>query len=137
MAMSITTLKGLIIKSPYIDYILLGEKTWEMRSRLTTVRGPIALIKKGSGMIVGIATIETSFGPLSREDLICNQGKHRLTLEELSNEVISKWNKVWVIGGVTSLERPVQYCHPRGATIWVNLDSKTTETVLENVYRAG
>jgi len=39
--------KGLVIKSPYIDRILAGTKTWEMRSSATSVRGPIALIKQG------------------------------------------------------------------------------------------
>ena len=56
--------KGLVIKSPAIDKILLGIKTWEMRSKSTQVRGPIALIKKGSGQIVGIANLVDVKGPL-------------------------------------------------------------------------
>ena len=40
--------KGLIIADPWIGYIISGTKTWEMRSRNTTIRGRIALIRKGS-----------------------------------------------------------------------------------------
>jgi hypothetical protein len=39
---------GLVIDKPWIDLILDGKKTWEMRSTLTKKRGKIALIRKGS-----------------------------------------------------------------------------------------
>ena len=42
--------KGLMIKSPWIDKILAGEKTWEIRGYTTETRGTIALIKSGSGL---------------------------------------------------------------------------------------
>ncbi|MBD8246954.1 ASCH domain-containing protein [Xanthomonas campestris] len=42
-------MKGLVIDEPWISLILSGQKTWEMRSRATSIRGRIALIKKGSG----------------------------------------------------------------------------------------
>jgi hypothetical protein len=41
-------MKGLVIDEPWISLIISGEKTWEMRSRNTVVRGRIALIRKGS-----------------------------------------------------------------------------------------
>jgi hypothetical protein len=42
-------MKGLIVKSPWIELILEGKKTWEIRGSNTKIRGPIALIKSGSG----------------------------------------------------------------------------------------
>ena len=45
--------RGLIIKQPWIELILSGKKTWEMRSRPTHIRGKIGLIEQGTGLIVG------------------------------------------------------------------------------------
>jgi hypothetical protein len=49
--------KGLIIDEPWIGLILLGNKTWEMRKTACHHRGRIALIRKGSGRIVGTADL--------------------------------------------------------------------------------
>ena len=46
-------MKGLIIKSPWIDYILDKEKIWEIRGSSTTIRGPILLIKSGTDKVYG------------------------------------------------------------------------------------
>ena len=54
-------LRGLIIDEPFISEILNGSKTWEMRSRHTDRRGLIALIAKGSGAVVGAATLIVEF----------------------------------------------------------------------------
>jgi hypothetical protein len=57
--------RALVIAAPYIDYILSGAKTWEMRTRPTRVRETIGLIRKGSGQIVGVAEIVDSTSDLS------------------------------------------------------------------------
>jgi hypothetical protein len=49
--------KGLIIAAPHIDRILAGRKTREMRNRQVRHRGAVALIKKGSGRVIGVAKI--------------------------------------------------------------------------------
>ena len=41
-------MKALVIDEPWISAILLGVKTWEMRRGVCNLRGPIALIRKGS-----------------------------------------------------------------------------------------
>jgi hypothetical protein len=41
-------LSGLLIRSPYVDWILAGSKTWEIRGSSTAKRGRIALIQSGS-----------------------------------------------------------------------------------------
>ena len=53
-------MKGLIIKAPWIDYILEGKKTWEIRGSNTNIRGRIALIKSGSGKIFGTVDLVDS-----------------------------------------------------------------------------
>jgi hypothetical protein len=57
------TMKGLIIRAPYVDWIVDGKKTWEIRGSATKVRGPLALIKGGSGTIVGTCTLSDVIAP--------------------------------------------------------------------------
>jgi hypothetical protein len=53
---------GLVIKSPWIEKILAGETTWEIRGRNTKLRGRIALIKSRSGKIYGTCRIAIRHG---------------------------------------------------------------------------
>ncbi|WP_432745264.1 ASCH domain-containing protein [Methylobacter sp. G7] len=114
--------KGLIIKSPYIDRILAGTKTWEMRSSSTSQRGPIALIKQGTGQIVGVANLVGVKGPLSEQDKMNNIDQHQISEERLQSGDTEKWNVAWILESAQPLETPVNYQHPNGAVIWVNLE---------------
>jgi hypothetical protein len=73
-------MKGLIIDDPWISLILAGEKTWEMRSTATQQRGLIALIRKGTGTVVGTARVVGSRGPLGLAQLRENAAKHRVPM---------------------------------------------------------
>jgi ASCH domain len=61
--------KGLIIREPWIGMIMDGSKTWELRTQHTTMRGEIALIRKGTGQIVGVADLIDSLPQLGRQAL--------------------------------------------------------------------
>jgi hypothetical protein len=61
-------MKGLIIKEPWISLILSRKKTRELRSRDTRVRGRIALIRKGSGTVIGVAELVGTLPKLSRQN---------------------------------------------------------------------
>lgn len=111
-------MKGLVIKEPYIDYIVDGTKYWEMRKRPTTIRGPIALIKKGSGLIVGVARIVDSLPELSASEMTLHFHKHRIPHEDIET---TEWRHPWVLESAQRLPNPVPYEHPSGAVIWVNL----------------
>jgi hypothetical protein len=50
-------MKALIVREPWIDLILDGHKTWELRTRPTSIRGQIALIRQGSGQIEGVVNL--------------------------------------------------------------------------------
>jgi hypothetical protein len=117
--------KGLIIKSPYIEKILDGSKIWEMRSKATRIRGPIALIKQGTGQIIGVASLIDVKGPLSQLERIHTIDKHQIPLERLKSGNTEKWSFAWVLGSAQSLISPIAYKHPNGAVIWVNLDQET------------
>ena len=54
---SMDTLSAIPIREPWIDMILDGLKTWEIRSKFTKKIGPVALIRSKSGTVVGTANL--------------------------------------------------------------------------------
>ncbi len=126
------TLKGLIIDTPHIDNILSGRKTWEMRSTATRQRGSVALIRKGSGLVVGVAELTDSKGPLNKVEMLANSSKHLIARERIENGEVSKWNHAWVMARARALARPIPYKHPSGAVIWVNLEDDVAKAVLNS-----
>lgn len=115
-------MKGLVIRSPWVELILDGLKTWELRGRATRVRGRIALIRKGSGTVVGHCNVVGVVGPLSRAELLSSTRRHRVESRELPG-VVARYRKAyaWVLANPRRLKRPARYRHPSGAVIWVNL----------------
>ena len=118
--------RGLIIDAPPIDRILAGTKTWEMRTSATKVRERIALIRKGSGTVVGTTEIVDCIGPLNREEMIANADRHQGTMERIEKGEFDKWRFAWVLRDVVKFARSVPYRHPSGAVIWVTLDSSVS-----------
>lgn len=109
-------------KSPHVENILAGKKTWDIRGSNTKIRGEIALIKSGSGTIVGKCEIVDVIGPLTFSDLEANIDKHCVSKEQLER-VFGKYKTLysWVLDNVVTLSTPVPYEHPQGAVIWVNI----------------
>ncbi len=68
-------LSGLLIRSLYIDWILAGSKTWEIRGSSTAKRDRIALIQSGTGTVVGVAELVGVEGPLTLRGLVANARK--------------------------------------------------------------
>lgn len=116
-------MRGLLIKRPWIDYILAGRKTWEIRGRKTDRRGRIALIRSGSGLIVGVCDLVDSKGPLSKEELLQNIDKHLIPVSEIERGLRYEEPYAWVLENARALDPPIAYQHPPGAVIWVNLSS--------------
>ena len=113
-------MKGLIIDEQWVGMIVAGQKTWEIRSRNTAVRGRIALIRKGSKAIVGVADLVGTVPNLTRCELKANVDKHRVPESEIDREF--KHNTAWVLERARPLREPVPFRFPLGAVIWVNLD---------------
>ena len=113
-------MKGLIIDEPWVSMIVAGEKTWEMRSRNTSVRGRIALIRNGSKTVIGVADLVGTVPRLSQSGLKTNVAKHQVPKNRIGEEF--KHNTAWVLEGARPLREPVRYRHPAGAVIWVNLE---------------
>jgi hypothetical protein len=123
-------MKGLIVKSPWIDKILSGEKSWEIRGSNTKVRGTVCLIKSGTGKIYGTVDIIDSH-PVSKLDLVFNRDKHCIT--DLLTVEYEKPN-AWIMKNPVKFDNPISYRHPQGAVIWVNLlpiDVSTCQLLVE------
>lgn len=115
-------MRALIIDEPWISAILRGEKTWEMRKRNCNVRGPIALIRKGSGHVVGIAELIDSRPSITTLAAYAEaEPKHCIPPARQVSAFRDGWVTPWVITDARPLARPVPYSHPSGAVIWVTL----------------
>jgi len=120
-----TITKALIIEEDWLNMILQGIKSWEMRKRPCRIRGTISLIQSGSGEIMGASDIIDTKGPLTYEELAANVDKHRST----PGSLISKgYVHAWVLEDQRKFIKPIPYKHPKGAVIWVDLSK---EGVLE------
>jgi hypothetical protein len=122
-------MKGLLIKPPWTDMILAGQKTWELRGSGTVHRGEVALIQSGSGTVVGLTTLVDVLGPLSHAELLRSVGKHRVMASDIRAGMRYERTFAWVLEGSRPLRRPVPYEHPAGAVIWVKLGDNVARQV--------
>lgn len=51
-------LRALLIRHPWIDLILDGKKSWEIRGARTTIRGTVGLVASGSGTVRASETVQ-------------------------------------------------------------------------------
>lgn len=109
--------RALIVKKEWLDKILDGSKPWELRSTKTNIRGRIALIESGTGLIVGEITLYgCSPTPIPKNKKLIKY--HRV--ENL--ELLDKWKYAWYLKDAERYEKPIPYVHPQGAVIWVKLN---------------
>ena len=117
--------RGLLIREEHLDRILAGAKTWEIRSKATARRGPVALIESGSGKVVGVCEIVEVIGPLSLAELQRNARRVGSRADRLDY----KRTYAWVLRRARRLRKPIPYRHPQGAVIWVKLEPRVTRRV--------
>jgi len=122
-------MRGLLIRSPWIEKILTGRKSWEIRGSNTNIRGRIGLIRSGSGLIVGTCDLVGAEGPLSLAELRRNVSKHKIPLSELQGRLPYKKTFAWVLRDAKPLRKPVPYKHPPGAIIWVKLAESVSRRI--------
>lgn len=111
--------KGLIVKSPYIDDILKGLKTWELRGAPTKLRETIILIKSGTGHALGTVDI-IGCKEISLEEY--NNWAYRIINNKIKvDELPYKKTYAYLLSNPILFVEPKPYKHPNGAIIWVNL----------------
>lgn len=120
------TLSAIPIQAPYIDQILDGPKTWEIRSKNTKKIGPVALIRSKSKTVVGTATLSEVILITPK---LAKENFHRMGMTE-KEAVSCKGYYAWVLKDIVKFKKPVPYVHPNGAVTWVTLDEETTKKVL-------
>lgn len=118
--------RGLIIDTPWIDHILEGRKDWEMRAQPTAIRGWVALIRKGSGNVVGLAKIVECGKALGTDAMIEAFDHHRIPERMIRSGEVAKWVVPWKLADVLPLAQPVPYDHKNGAVIWVTLSEEVS-----------
>ena len=127
-------MKALIVDEPWITAILKGDKTWEMRKKNCNIRGQIALIRKGSGQVVGTANVVDSKPPLTtRTDYAAAEHHHRIPSARQEQAFMDGWRTPWVLANARPLQRSVRYEHPSGAVVWVNLEPDVAAQVQAQV----
>ena len=109
--------------------ILIGVKTWEIRTKNTLKIGPVALIRSGSKTVVATATLS--------EVVLITPKIARTNASSMGMSVSEALSCVgeyaWVLKDVIVLKKPVPYKHPSGAITWVTLDEATTGKVYAEV----
>ena len=116
-------MRALLIRRPWIDMILDGKKTWEIRGSRPSVRGQIALVASGSGTVVGLCDLVDCVGPLTANQFRKNANKAGMR----PSEAELGWYRqtyAWVVDKARRVDQPVPYQHPSGAVIWVSIDGK-------------
>lgn len=126
-------MKGLIIHSNWLDLILSGEKTWELRSRATSIRGQIGLIRKGTGQVCAVAEITDVGSELSELELIDSFQNHRVPPSYWAPYDQFKWRYPWKLQRVRTLSQPVSYHHRNGAVIWVELNPECVADIQDEL----
>lgn len=111
--------KGLIIKKYWLDKIFDEGKIWEMRTSKTKISGRIGLIESGSGLIVGeVDLLGCLDSPIPANDRYLRNHK----VEDI--ELLKKWKYAWILSNAKRYDKPIPYKHPKGAVIWVNLNTE-------------
>jgi hypothetical protein len=126
------TLSAIPIREPWIDMILIGVKTWEIRTKNTLKIGPVALIRSVSGTVVATASIS--------EVILITPKIARANFDLMGMDVGQALSCVgefaWVLQDIIALKKPVPYKHPYGAVTWVTLDEPTTKKVTAEATRS-
>jgi hypothetical protein len=122
-------MKALIIREPWIEQILAGRKTWEMRSSRTHTRGRIGLIRQGTGMVVGVADLVDSRPRLNAAKLSASRRWHAIPKEEAAAACKKGRLYPWVLRNARRLERPVRAGQKPGQVIWVSLSPKVAAAI--------
>lgn len=125
-------LRALLTRRPWIDKILNGEKTWEIRGARTMIRGTIGLIASKSGTVIGVCELIDCIGPLTANAFRKNARKAGMRQSE-AQLGFYRQTYAWVLAKPRRLTKAVSYPHPSGAVIWVALHRSVERRIQEQI----
>ena len=107
--------KALVVKKKWLDLILAGQKTWEIRGSSTSKRGWVHFAEsQAGGKLTGRARLVNCF-PVTWSSFQSHYKKH----------CVPRWSMVpyitphaWVLEDAEKFEKPFEYEHKQGAIIW-------------------
>lgn len=115
-------LRGLIVRDPYASQLLDGEKIWEIRGKPTQIRGPVVIVKAGTGKAFGTANLVRVLGPLDLDDLVTASELPDEERDELRHDGLPyRKTYAYVFTNPRRFEQPISYLHRSGAVTWVRL----------------
>lgn len=130
--------RGLIVRDPFASQILDGDKVWEIRGRPTQIRGPVVIVKSGTGRVFGTVNLVRVLGPLELDDLVHAPELPILEREEIRRNGLPYLSTyAYVFSNPKWFERPIPYRHPSGAVTWVRLPDLDLEAVRYAASRLG
>ena len=108
---------ALTIKKEWLDLILAGKKTWEIRGTPTQRRGYIHFAESGSGRLRGRCKL-VACQRLERSTFMQHQSRHRVPDV---NMVKYKNIWAWILEEAEPYDTPFEYSHKQGAVIFVTV----------------
>lgn len=110
---------GLIIKKEWLDLIVKGEKTIEIRGCTTSkVDETIYLLESCSHKVRATCKISSTY-PISCSDWCEEMEEHCVNISYKELKQRYKTPTAWVLSEVEEIEDNWIYSHPKGAVIWV------------------
>ena len=107
----------LVVRQPWIDWLLDGTKTMELRG--TACRKPVGtrvyLSRSGTGCVHGSVTFRGYVGPLTRHELEALVHEHRV-LDVGS--ITYACTYAWIFDEASALDAPIPYAVSRGSVVW-------------------
>ena len=110
--------RALVVKKTWLDLILAGRKTWEIRGISTSKRGWIHFAEsQAGGKLTGRARLVNCF-PVPRSSFQRHYKKHCVP-----SLTMVPYVKIyaWVLEDAEEFEKPFEYEHKQGAVIWVDV----------------
>ena len=110
--------KALVVKKKWLDLILAGQKTWEIRGSSTSKRGWVHFAEsQAGGKLRGRARLVNCF-PVPTESFQRHYKKHCVP-----SLTMVPYVKIyaWVLEDAEEFEKPFEYEHKQGAVIWVDV----------------
>ena len=108
---------ALTVKKQWLDMILSGAKTWEIRGTNTDKRGWIHLAQSKSGKLMGRARLVNAL-KINRDEFDSYFHFHQIPD---ASDVNYKIIYAWVVEDAQKFEEPLHYHHTQGAVRWVRL----------------